>query len=73
MQNANDVIRVGLENRDARMTAGNGFFDRIDILAKAVEEQEGARLPGSKRVLPDSVELEEAVWELTLKLARGPA
>ena len=57
---------------DPSVHAGDGFYERIEILSDAVTSQEGARLPGSKRVLPDSVELDPAVWELTQTLARGP-
>ena len=57
---------------DPSVHAGDGFYERIETLADAVTSQEGARLPGSLRVLPDSVELDPAVWELTKTLAGGP-
>ncbi|MEP1442625.1 MAG: hypothetical protein ABJK39_06405, partial [Hyphomicrobiales bacterium] len=57
---------------DPSVHSGDGFYERIEILADAVTSQEGARLPGSQRVLPQSVELDPVVWELTKTLAGGP-
>ena len=54
---------------DPRTYSGDAFFERLERLSGAVNEQEGARLPGSKRQLPDEVSIDAALWEKVLKLA----
>ncbi len=54
---------------DPEVFAGERFWEGLGRVAGAVNEQEGARLPGSKRVLPDEVEIEDSVWKQTLGLA----
>jgi (2R)-3-sulfolactate dehydrogenase (NADP+) len=49
--------------------SGDVFWDRINRLADAVNEQENARLPGANRTLPDNVEIDSALWEKVQKLA----
>jgi len=49
--------------------SGSEFFDRLERLAAAVNEQEGTRLPGSRRKLPDEVSIDSALWEKVKKLA----
>lgn len=56
---------------DPEVFAGADFWVRLARVADAVGEQEGARLPGSKRVLPDEVSIEAAVWDKTVVLAQG--
>ena len=54
---------------DPESYSGEGFWTSIDALAQAVETDDGARLPGSRRVTPDAVEVEEAVWAKMQALA----
>ncbi|MDW3177338.1 MAG: Ldh family oxidoreductase [Acidimicrobiia bacterium] len=54
---------------DPAAFGGDGFFDRVDALADAVDAQPGARLPGSSRSEPDTVELEDDVWASIQALA----
>lgn len=54
---------------DPEAIAGDTFWQRLDRLSEAVQEQEGSRLPGSKRSLPESVDIDEALWNLTVSLA----
>ena len=49
--------------------SGDGFWDRLDLIAESVNAQPGARLPGAGRAEPDSVDLEDAVWESVQALA----
>jgi len=42
---------------------------RIEVLAAAVESQDGARLPGRGRVLPDAVSIDADLWASVLRLA----
>lgn len=49
--------------------SGDAFWDRLSRLSEVVEEQEGARLPGSKRELSDTVTIESAPWELAVSLS----
>lgn len=50
-------------------TYSDAFWERIHRLTEAVEAQEGTRLPGSKRVLPEEVSIDAALWEKVQKLA----
>lgn len=54
---------------DPKTYSGDIFWDRIDRLASAINEQENARLPGANRILPEAVSIDEALWEKVLKLA----
>jgi len=54
---------------DPVVNAGDVFWDRLEQLSAAVAEQPDARLPGSKRLELDSVEIEEVVWAQALSLA----
>ena len=54
---------------DPAAFGGASFFERIEALAAAVEEQPGARLPGRARQTPSSVEVDDAFWAATLRLA----
>jgi len=56
---------------DPTAVSGDAFWERLDRLAQAVTEQEGARLPGANRVLPNSVSIEQAVWSQAQSLANG--
>jgi len=56
---------------DPQSYAGDGFWDRIELLGQAVDAQPGARLPGSQRATPDAVELESAVWSSVCALAEA--
>lgn len=49
--------------------SGDAFWDRVNRLSEVVESQEGARLPGSRRELPDQVTIESAPWELAVYLS----
>ena len=51
---------------------GDQFNQKIKALADAVDMQEGARLPGSRFVMPTEVEIEEKVWTQLNALAKGP-
>lgn len=50
-------------------TYTDAFWERINRLAEAVEAQDGSRLPGSKRVLPDEVSIDTGLWEKVRLLA----
>lgn len=54
---------------DPTAISGDMFWDRLARLSDAVDEQEGARLPGSDRQLPVDVNIDSAVWELAQSLA----
>lgn len=47
------------------------FHDRFTRIADVVAQDEGARLPGQGRKVIDPVEVDEAEWAHTLKLAGG--
>lgn len=53
---------------DPTAVSGDTFHDRIAALAAAVCSQDGARLPGTRWVEPQSVTIESSVWELTQSL-----
>jgi (2R)-3-sulfolactate dehydrogenase (NADP+) len=54
---------------DPRTYGGDQFFDRLERLSDAVNEQEGTRLPGSRRKLPEQVSIDSGLWEKVRKLA----
>ena len=51
----------------------DGFHSRIAALADAISAQEGARLPGSKFTMPQTVEIEAHVHAQLLELSKGSA
>ena len=54
---------------DPALHAGQGFWDTLDRIGDAITAQEGARLPGSARTLPDLVEIDADLWALAQRLA----
>jgi len=54
---------------DPQSVSGDAFWERLATLSEAVDEQEGARLPGSNRQLPNEVSLGSDIWTLTQSLA----
>ncbi len=58
---------------DPEVYSGDQFWDRLDTLASAIDEQPGARLPGSKRTSVTEVTIEAHVWEKVQKLASHKA
>lgn len=54
---------------DPQAVAGDVFWERLARLSDAVAEQEGARLPGAKRNLPETVTIDQKVWDLARTLA----
>ena len=51
--------------------SGDDFTERLAALAATIAEQPGARLPGAARSAPDTVDLEQDLWEATQALAAG--
>lgn len=56
---------------DPVAVSGDAFWERISTLTNAVSVQEGARLPGQSRQLPDEVSIDESVWVLAQSLSSG--
>ena len=54
---------------DPTNVSGDLFWDKLSAISGAVTSQPGARLPGSQKVLPETVELDADVWQSVLKLA----
>jgi len=54
---------------DPTVSSGDGFWQRLDLLSKAIGEQPEARLPGTGKDLPDHVYLEQTLWDLVLELS----
>jgi len=54
---------------DPRTYSGEAFWDRIERVASAVDEQENARLPGANRVLMEKVDVDTIFWEKVCRLA----
>lgn len=54
---------------DPRSYSGDSFFESVGKLADSVAQQEGARLPGTTRQTPDSVEVDADFWAAVLTLA----
>lgn len=54
---------------DPTAVSGDVFWHRLDRLSEAVEQQEGARLPGSARHILNDVSIDSGVWELARSLA----
>lgn len=49
------------------------FYTRLRSLSRAIAEQEGARLPGTERVDPYFVKVEDDLWATVLGLSSPPA
>lgn len=54
---------------DPTSVSGDVFWERLARMSDAIDEQENARLPGSRRQLPDEVSIDSAVWDLAQSLA----
>jgi len=54
---------------DPQSVSGGAFWERLATLSEAVDAQEGARLPGANRQLPNEVSLGSDIWSLTQSLA----
>lgn len=54
---------------DPTTFSGDHFWQSLAQLQQAVDEQPGARLPGSKRQPRSSVDIDSALWQQTLSLA----
>jgi len=54
---------------DPTAISGDVFWSRLAQLTEAVCEQEGARLPGMNRSIPDQVTIENSVWDAANTLA----
>lgn len=55
---------------DPAAVSGDIFWQRLDRLVEAVDEQPGARLPGSRSVETIEVNVDQSVWDLTQQLAK---
>jgi (2R)-3-sulfolactate dehydrogenase (NADP+) len=53
---------------DPQGYSGDGFYERLESLAKSITDQPGARLPGAQRTLPKAVEVEDEVWNAVIAL-----
>jgi len=56
---------------DPTAISGDAFWDRLARLSDAIDEQENARLPGSKTPMVTEVSIDERVWKLTKSLAQA--
>ena len=54
---------------DPTVFSGDAFWDRLARVVDAIEDQPPARIPGRGKVLPEKVEVADAVWDLVLGLA----
>lgn len=54
---------------DPEIFSGEMFWERLGRVAEAVDEQDGARLPGANRTLMDPVALDAAFWAKMQALA----
>jgi len=54
---------------DPTNVAGDLFWDKLSTISDAITSQPGARLPGSQKVLLNTVELDAEVWHSVLRLA----
>jgi (2R)-3-sulfolactate dehydrogenase (NADP+) len=57
---------------DPTAVSGDTFWQRLERISDAVNEQPEARLPGSQRVERNSVIISEGVWAQALALAHSP-
>ena len=53
---------------DPSVFSGDQFWERIKRLRIAVEEQKGARLPGTTEVFKDPVNIDQSMWAKVLSL-----
>lgn len=53
-------------------THHENFAARVNRVAEAVESQNGARLPGAKRIPKAEIDVPERLWESALLLGKGP-
>ena len=53
---------------DPSVFSGDQFWERIKRLSIAVEEQKGARLPGTAEVFKDPVNIDKSTWTKVLSL-----
>ncbi|MCB1451548.1 MAG: Ldh family oxidoreductase [Nitratireductor sp.] len=58
---------------DPSTFAGDGFFDRIEALARAVAAQDGARLPGTRRIEARTAQIDASLWHNTVALSEKRA
>lgn len=49
-------------------SSSNEFFDRMQAIAEAIDQEEGARLPGRNKLDADPVEVEDALWNKLLAM-----
>lgn len=56
---------------DPTNVSGDLFWDKLNLISEAITSQPGARLPGSQKVLPSAVDLDEKVWLSVLELAKA--
>jgi (2R)-3-sulfolactate dehydrogenase (NADP+) len=54
---------------DPTTFSGDAFWDRLARVSNAVVEQEGSRLPGTGKSVPERVEIDSNVWAQVLDLA----
>ena len=54
---------------DPQSVSSDAFWERLATLTDAVGVQEGARLPGANRQLPNEVSIGSDIWALTQSLA----
>ncbi len=54
---------------DPTTFSGDQFWQRLDTLEQAVQSQSNARLPGSNRVWPEQVMIDQKLWQSVLELA----
>lgn len=56
---------------DPAAFSGEAFFANIEQLAASVAGQDGARMPGTTRVQPDTIAVDPDFWSATLALAES--
>ena len=56
---------------DPTNVAGDVFWQKLEVISKAINSQPGARIPGTQKVLPEAVDLDEEVWQSVLTLANA--
>jgi len=56
---------------DPTNVAGDLFWDKLAVISDAVTSQPGARLPGSKKAIVETVELDADIWHSVLQLAQA--
>ena len=53
-------------------SASGAYQDRLEALAKAVSQDEAARLPGQKRQMKQEVDVDDVLWRRLEELTKGP-